>query len=165
MPDLDKVIVTNGAAFRRKYGTGFDLDATLKPLLDGDRRRGLTTRVVDLSRAGDMGRVGGSAVSKARDARQTKAAVDAVFKKLRPHYVLILGSVDVVAQQSLRNPTPDDGDPEVPTDLPYACESAYSSHPKDFRARTTHSTWASPRACGGPRPRSACATRSAPPPG
>src|SRR4051794_16882067 len=112
MPDVDKVVVTNGAALKRKYGAGFDLDAALKPLLDGDRRRGLRTRVVDLSDAGDMAGVGGSAVTKARDARQNKAAVDAVFKRLRPHYPLILGSVDLVAQPTLRNPAPDDGGPE-----------------------------------------------------
>ena len=42
----------------------------------------------------------------------------------------------MVAQQALRNPTPDDGDPEVPTDLPYACEAPYSRKAKDFRAPT-----------------------------
>jgi len=136
MAAVDKAVVTNGAALRSKYGEEFDLAATLKPLLDADERRGLQTRVIDLSDRAHMRDLGGSAVSAPANAKQNKAAVDAVFKKLRPDYLLIVGSIDVVPHQDLRNPTPDDGDAGAPGDLPYACEAPYGRDAAAFRGPT-----------------------------
>jgi hypothetical protein len=133
---MAKVIVTNGAALKAKYGAGFDLVATVKPLIDADRRRGTTTRVVDLSDAADMRGLGATAVKRARDPKQNKDAIDAVFKKLRPHFLVLLGSIDVVPHQDLRNPMRGDGDAQALGDLPYACEAKYSRRIADFRGPT-----------------------------
>ena len=136
MAKVDKAVVTNAAALHAKYGTGFNAGKALKPIVDADTRRGLSTRVIDLSNATEMRRLGGEAVAKPGDHRATKEAIDAIFKSLRPHYLLIVGSRDVVSAQRLRNPTPDDGDADVPTDLPYACEHGFSDRAHDFRAPT-----------------------------
>jgi hypothetical protein len=65
-----------------------------------------------------------------------KSAIDAVYKATAPAYLMILGSVDVVPHQALTNPVsdPNDGDPDetVPSDLPYACDAAYSQDPARF---------------------------------
>ena len=58
--------------------------------------------------------------------RQNKRAIDAVAKQLRPDYLMLLGSVDVIPHQDMRNPIPSDGDPTARGDLPYACEAPYS---------------------------------------
>jgi peptidase C25-like protein len=136
MAKVDKAIVTNVAALRSKYGDGFDIGKTLKPLLDSDKRRGLDTQVIDLSDGKAMRAVGGTAVKTPTDPKQNKNAIDSVFKKLRPDYVLILGSIDVVPHQDLQNPTANDGDAGAPGDLPYACEARYSTKAADFRAPT-----------------------------
>jgi hypothetical protein len=136
MSRVDKAIVTNGAALRAKYGDDFDVAAAVQPLIRADRKRGLESRLIDLSDPKTMRDLGGTAVRKPSDQRQNKAAVDAVARKLRPHYTVILGSVDVVPHQELQNPTPDDDDPAVPGDLAYACEAGYSRKPQDFRAPT-----------------------------
>src|SRR3954447_23874196 len=135
MPPVHKVIVTNGAALRAKYGPDFDVATTVKPLLDKDATRDLGTRVADLSSTTAMKEFTHAAV-KATDRKANKTAIDAIHKKIRPQYLVILGSVDVVPHQNLKNPTPDDGDPNVPGDLPYACEAAYSTSPSAFRAPT-----------------------------
>ena len=133
---MAKVIVTNGAALKAKYGASFDLAATVKPLIDADRRRGTTTRVVDIADAATMRDLGGTAVKKPKDPKQNKDAIDAVFKKLRPHFLVLLGSVDVIPHQDLRNPMRGDGDAQALGDLPYACDAKYSRQVADFRGPT-----------------------------
>jgi hypothetical protein len=106
----DKVIATNAAALRAKYGAGFDVQAAIEPMLAADRKRVLQTQVIDMSDTTQMRGLGGSRVSQPDNQRQDKAAVDAIFTKLRPHYLMILGSVDVVPHQDLQNDIPDDPD-------------------------------------------------------
>src|SRR4051794_2885405 len=135
MPPVHKIIVTNGAALRAKYGPAFDLAKTVKPLLDKDATRDLGTRVIDLSSATAMKEFKYAAV-KRTDRKANKTAIDAIHQKVRPQYLVILGSIDVVPHQNLKTPTPDDGDANVPSDLPYACEAAYGTNPSAFRAPT-----------------------------
>jgi hypothetical protein len=136
MAKTDKVLVTNGKALRAKYGDAFDVGAALRPLLDADAARGLESRVIDLAASKDMKTVKGTAVSDAADPGQNKRAVDKVFTALRPDYLVIVGSVDVVPHQDLANTMPDDGDPIAWGDLPYACEAAYGTEAGKFRAPT-----------------------------
>src|SRR3954452_2579641 len=135
MPPVHKVIVSNGAALRAKYGPGFDLAKTVAPLVAKDATRDLGTRVIDLSSATAMKEFRHAAV-KRTDRKANKTAIDGIHEKSRPQYLVILGSIDVVPHQNLKNPTPDDGDPNVPSDLPYACEAAYGTNPSAFRAPT-----------------------------
>src|SRR5439155_26927908 len=46
------------------------------------------------------------------------------------------GPVHVLPHQPLVNPMPADGDPVVPSDLPYACDHAYGTHIEDFLGPT-----------------------------
>ena len=53
-----------------------------------------------------------------------------------PAYLMLLGSKDVIPHASLKNPMEGDGDADVPSDLPYACDKPYSADVQDFIAPT-----------------------------
>ena len=132
MDGIDKVVVTNQAALAAKYGDrAKDVAVAVDALVAADAARGVRTRLVALVGAA-MSALGAPAVTDPADARQAKAAVDGVFRALVPDYLMILGAVDVVPHQPLRNPMPGDGDAVAPGDLPYACEHPYSEDPADF---------------------------------
>jgi len=137
MPKTDKVVVTNESALRAKYGAAYA--AKIKPaiavLIAADKARGLTTALIAIDAPG-MSKYKVKPVAKASDARQCKSAVDAIYAALRPAYICILGSVDVVPHVELINPLKSDGDDVVPSDLPYACAHTFSQKIEDFMAPT-----------------------------
>src|SRR5262252_7690388 len=137
MPKTDKVVVTNETALRAKYGAAYA--AKIKPaiavLIAADKARGLTTALIAIDAPG-MSKYKVKPVAKASDARQCKSAVDAIYAALRPAYICILGSVDVVPHVELINPLKSDGDDVVPSDLPYACAHTFSQKIEDFMAPT-----------------------------
>ncbi|MGE8166001.1 hypothetical protein ACQKRQ_38410 [Paraburkholderia sp. NPDC080076] len=135
---VDKVIVTNLGALRKKYGAkGLD---TLKKAIDGlilaDRKRGLATVLVPLDDRRAMAALSATRVKKASDPVQNKQAIDEVYRAMKPDYIVLLGSVDVVPHQDVKNPIhdPDGEDPDqfAYGDLPYACESPHSQDIKNF---------------------------------
>ena len=132
----DKVLLTNRSALTAKYGAKLaDVDKAVAALIAADKARGLTTVVVDLDDADAMKAAAGTAVTDATDPAQNKAAVDAVFHAYRPDYLVLLGSVDVVPHQPMRNPVYDganDVDRFAPGDLPYACNAPFSDDASDF---------------------------------
>ncbi len=132
----DKVLVTNRSALTRKYGKKLAaVDAAVDSLIAADRARGLTTVLVAVDDDDAMKRLHGHPVTDPKDAAQNKAAVDAVFHALTPDYLVLLGSVDVIGHQPLRNPVHDgvnDVDVLVPGDLAYACNAPFSDDPTDF---------------------------------
>ena len=79
----------------------------------------------------------------ASDRQGAKDAIDAIDRTLHPHYFLILGAWDVVPMQLLDNvmgkmylwPGGDD-DEQVPSDLPYACDTRFSTKPVIFQGPT-----------------------------
>jgi hypothetical protein len=63
--------------------------------------------------------------------------IDGLWHAYRPDYLMILGAIDVVPHQDLRNPAydpPDDDDEHAWGDFPYACDAPYSRNPSDFLA-------------------------------
>lgn len=129
----DKVIVTNSSALKAKYGaTGVkQITATVQALIKADKARGLLTSLVLLDNKTTMHKLNAPVVINATDPRQNKRAIDGIYKALTPDYILILGAVDVIPHQDLKNPAYDpspDGDPDqfAYGDLPYACEAGYS---------------------------------------
>jgi hypothetical protein len=133
----DKVIVTHRMALARKYGTTglARIRAGLTALVAADRTRGIRTRVVFLDDAGTMKRLRSQPVESASDPRRAKIAIDAVFEKLEPAYLMILGAPDVIPHQDLSNPAysaGDDDDRFAFGDLPYACPTAYAHDPARF---------------------------------
>ena len=83
-----------------------------------------------------MKRVKGQSVSSPTDEKGAKKAIDAIYTHYRPDYLLLLGAPDVIPHVHLTNPMSgtkdDDGDPDVPSDVPYASEHPWSRRPQAF---------------------------------
>src|SRR5690348_2234534 len=98
----DKVIVTNVAALRKKYGKGLSqIQTAWKKLIAADKLRHIKTRVIALDSAAAMKKFKVAAVTDPANAKQNKQAIDAIYRALLPEYLLILGAVDVVPHQDL----------------------------------------------------------------
>ena len=139
----DKVIVTNLIALKQKYGApGLKkIQSALKDLIAADKKRGLTTSLVALDDPAAMKKLKAPSVKDTASARENKKAIDGVYKALAPDYLMILGAIDVVPHQDLKNPlfsTDPDGDDErfAGSDLPYACDEPFSQNIKDFTGPT-----------------------------
>jgi hypothetical protein len=137
----DKIIVTNRTALQAKYGAaGFaKIKAAVQNLIQADAGRSIQSRLIFLDSAVDMRRYRGVPVTDPTSSRQNKNAVDAVFKKTNPDYLMILGAPDVVAHQDLNNPAyaaSDDDDKVAWSDLPYACDAPYSKDVAKFKGPT-----------------------------
>jgi hypothetical protein len=132
----DKIIVTNVAALRKKYGKGLSqIQTAWKKLIAADKLRNIKTRVIALDSAAAMKKFKVAAVTDPTNAKQNKQAIDAIYRALLPEYLLILGAVDVVPHQDLLNPVFDganDPDKFAYGDLPYACDAPYSQKVQDF---------------------------------
>src|SRR5260370_31044050 len=123
----DKVILTNREALKSKYGNvGVGkIGAAIDALIAADKKRGLVTTLIALDDAQEMKKLASPRVSDPGDPKQNKDAVDSIYKAVKPDYLLILGAVDVIPHQDLKNPIYDpspDGDPDKIAfgDLPYA---------------------------------------------
>jgi len=132
----EKIIVSNKKVLINKYGSeGFSaISKALKELVASDEKRGIETEVIYLDSVDDMKRSNGKAVENSMDPFENKEAIDAIFKFHDPHYLMILGSPDVVPHQDLDNPVynPYDDDIKAWGDLPYACDVPYSRDPAEF---------------------------------
>jgi hypothetical protein len=140
-----KVIITNFHVLNEKYGSagGTEIKTALKNVINADLRRGVKTLVVDMANASTMKKIGGEKVTKPSDPKQNKYAVDAIYHHASaPDYLVLLGATDVIPHIDLRNPTywkdPSKNDPDkyVPSDLPYACESFYNQNVEKFISPT-----------------------------
>jgi Peptidase family C25 len=130
---VDKAIICHRGALRAKYGADglAAIRAALGRMAEADRAREISSRLIAIDRAGTMKGLRGPTVTDPTDAMAVKGAVDAAADGVTAHYVMLLGAPDVLPQQRLRNPTGDD-DPDVPSDLPYACRAAAGDDPADF---------------------------------
>jgi hypothetical protein len=135
-----KLVVTNRSALMAKYGRdGIDrIESAVKTLAKADRARGFETTLVYL----DGATLGRARVTDPTDPAENKAAVDALARKYRPEYLVLLGSRDVVPYQDLKNKLYDAADPDSDPDrfafgdLPYACEAPYSQDGAKFLGPT-----------------------------
>lgn len=121
----DKLLVTHGGALRRKYGAAgaTRVRAALDALVKADKaQHHLVSRVLLLDNASTMRALRLPRVAEG-DWTATLKAVDAAAEKYQPSYLVLVGATDVVPQAQLRNPlAPNDDDPYVPSDLPFACD-------------------------------------------
>ncbi len=120
----DKLLVTHSGALRSKYGTAgaTKVRAALDALVQADKAHHLVSRVLLLDNASTMRALKLPRVAEG-DWTAALKAVDAAAEKYQPSYLALVGATDVVPQAELRNPLqPDDEDPYVPSDLPYACD-------------------------------------------
>lgn len=142
--DETKIIVTHRRALDAKYGAAVSrVMKAVDRLIAADARRGIVSRVVALDRAADVRPFGTPAMRGATDREGAKRVIDAIDRKLRPHYILILGAWDVVPMQLLDNVMGSlyfwpggDPDEQVPSDLPYACDAKFSTRPDEFQGPT-----------------------------
>lgn len=138
----DKMIVSNCAQLTQKYAVaGLNaIGKAVKQLIKADAARGIEAVFIDLSDAATMNSYGAPVVSAANgaNAKLNKQAIDKVIGAgdIRPAYLMLLGSTDVIPHVALENPVDGDGDPDVPSDLPYACDKPYSTDVQDFIAPT-----------------------------
>lgn len=143
-PAPDKVIVSNVAVLKKKYGSAGagKLQTAINKLITADAARAIVTEFVDLSDATTMAKYGATAltVATAANPKLNKEAIDKVFVKHvpQPSYLMLLGSTDVIPHVQLKNPMfgqPDgDDDPDLPSDLPYASDKAYSTDVQKYVA-------------------------------
>jgi hypothetical protein len=135
-----KIIITNLTALKSKYGSNFrKVQDAVKNLIDTDKTRGISTRLVAVDSAADMKANKGKAVKSAKSQAQVKAAIDAVYTACVPDYLLLLGGPEIIPFQKLKNPCvgPDgDDDSSVPSDLPYACSAPYARDASKFLGPT-----------------------------
>jgi len=135
-----KVVLTNRGAAKSKYGAAgwTKIRSSLTTLSKTDKAHGITTRLLCVDSATDAKKVGATKVTAAADAQALKEFVDRVFAVWKPAYLLLVGGPDLLPQVQLDNPlwtgNPDD-DPDrfIPSDLPYACDSPYSTSANQFR--------------------------------
>lgn len=149
----DKILVTNCAALTKKYKNGARavLDA-VRDLIAADKSRGLTTELVDISDPVKMKAFKGKAVSGPGNERQCKDAVDAINAGAKPDYLVFVDGTDVVPHLTLNNPTPGDGDANVPSDLPYASDAPYTSRDPAKYAAVTRAVGRIPGVTGATKP-------------
>ncbi|HVF96231.1 MAG TPA: C25 family cysteine peptidase [Flavisolibacter sp.] len=130
-----KLIVTNKSKLQWKYGKNFSkLNTLLKELKDAGNKQGLDTRIAFVDDATSMKPTGVKKL-KVDSEQEYKRVVDDLYKKYIPAYILILGAQDVVPFQEIDNPTEDE-DPNVPSDLPYACDTPHSTKIENFTGPT-----------------------------
>lgn len=136
---VDKILVSNNAALQTKYGPQVGrVHRAAAKLIQADRSRGLKTLYLALDDPRTMGRIESSHVTHPSDTKQNKGAIDAVYHHYKPHYLVLLGSTDIIPHQELTNPlfnptgVGQDEDAVVPSDLPYACNAPYSAEAEHF---------------------------------
>jgi hypothetical protein len=134
-PISTKVIVTNMGALNKKYGERVsEILKAVRALIQADSKRGLTTELIELDNRRQMKKMKAPFVEDATNCRENKEAIDGVYRALLPHYIMILGSRDVVPHHDTRNPIygPHDPDRFAYGDLAYASDAPYSQNPESF---------------------------------
>ena len=119
-----KLIVSSKKNLLFKYGNKLSsITALLAKMQKADKANNLDTRLVFIDDATSC-KAAGIKTTKTVTEASSKKAVDDLYKKLAPAYIVILGAGDVFPFQDINNPTEDE-DMGVPSDLPYACDAPF----------------------------------------
>ena len=70
------------------------------------------------------------------DTRGNKDAIDRLYKRSSPDYIMILGAPDVVPHIKVTNLTHDEDGQIIDSDLPYACDTRFHRDARRFLAPT-----------------------------
>jgi hypothetical protein len=108
------------------------INAAITHWIDADMKRGIQTVHVAVDDPADtyLKKLRVTPVSGKATAPKIKRAVDDLWKKLKPEYLVLFGGIDVVPMFEVLNPAYDqngDDDEKVPTDNPYASSKRFSS--------------------------------------
>jgi hypothetical protein len=131
-----KVIVTSKSNLLSKYEKKFDsIDALLTKLVSADAKKSVDTSILYIDDK-TSARAAGITAVKSITARNCKKAIDELYKKHSPAYLMIFGAQDIFPFVEIINPAGGDDDETVPSDLPYACEAGYSTSINAFTGPT-----------------------------
>jgi len=125
-----KLSVTVTRHLQRKYdGAALrKIERAVKDWVRADAAHGVKTIHVAVDDAAAMRALGVRAVWGRVTANKIKRAVDALWKRLKPDYLVLFGGDDIVPHFVVPNPSYDprgDDDRDVPTDNPYATATAF----------------------------------------
>jgi hypothetical protein len=138
-----KVIITHRGAAQAKYGpAGWSkIRQGLTTLATADKARGITTRLLALDVAADAKKAQATKVQTPADSAAIKAFIDQVYATWNPAYLVLLGGPELISPVLLNNPlwtgNPDD-DPDrfISSDLPYACDTGFTTAANAYRGAT-----------------------------
>jgi len=137
MPKIDKLILSVKSVLQEKYGSDFSrVLSLLQKLIHSDLEKGLNTALIFLDDRKKLAplRVKALQAKRAKD-RDYKDIVDSLYNRYNPDYILIFGAIDVFPHQKLKNLlylTDHEDDQWVASDLPYACNTPYSTNINTF---------------------------------
>ena len=131
MPSI-KLSVTVRSSLERKYDSASLklLDRAVTDWIAHDRKRGVKTIHVAVDDAPAMKKLGVPAIKGTTTASRIKSAIDALWERLTPDYLVLFGGDEIVPHFVVANPSYDvsgDDDKEVPTDNPYASSRPFSA--------------------------------------
>jgi hypothetical protein len=104
-------------------------------LIAADRLRGVRSKLIYLDDE-TVRDFQARPVSRVDNRRQNKNAIDALARRFKPDYIMILGSQDVVPHLKLTNLTGDEDGLVIDSDLPYACDRPFNRNARRFLAPT-----------------------------
>lgn len=118
--------------YKEKQGALEQIDVAIKAWIKADADRGIRTVHVAVDDPTDMNSLGAKPISGKPTAPRIKRAIDDLWKRLKPQYLVLFGAKDVVPMFEVWNPAYDhngDDDEKVLTDNPYASSKRFrSSH-------------------------------------
>jgi len=125
-----KLSVTVRSNLARKYdAVGLTkIDAAVKRWIAADKKRWIDTIHVAVDDAVAMKALGTKPIEGRATAQKVKRAIDALWPRVSPEYLVLFGAYDVVPYFVVANPSYDssgDTDATVRTDNPYACSQPY----------------------------------------
>lgn len=121
------IIVTNRSAMVSKYGRR-ETDSIFLALNMLDAvyiERGLSSFVLLIDSKEQMSVFGAKNVTDSMNQKQVKDGLTRVCKSEKPDYIVLVGSSDIIPHQCLKHP--EEEGVLIPSDLPYACSSPYST--------------------------------------
>jgi hypothetical protein len=133
-----KLSVTVGRKLECKYGRTKrnEIKAAIKDWIKADAKRGIRTVHVEVDNSVMMKKHGVDAVLGTATAPKIKRAIDALWKRLAPDYLVLFGGDEIVPMFVVANPFDPEGENDwlpfqqrekVPTDNPYASSLPFRS--------------------------------------
>lgn len=126
-----KIILTVKSTLQGKYGKDFPaLEKLFQNLIQSDQTKALHTELVYIDDAATATQYN-FPVLKSNNEKDFKDIFDQIFSSKTPDYIVIFGAQDVFPFQQLVNLAYKPGgdvDQNIPSDLPYACDTPYNTN-------------------------------------
>ncbi len=131
-----KLSVTMRQGLERKYDAAAlgRIARAVQDWVAADARRGIRNIHVALDDRASMQAVGAAPISGRATVGTIKRAIDKLWRRLNPDYLVLFGGDDIVPMFVVPNPSYDpngDTDRQVPTDNPYASSLPFRSSERD----------------------------------